>query len=472
MPRKKKVNLPLIEVVAVSLIAHIAGLVLLGGITIWSAMRPEEPELEAPQVAPPPEPPPQHQVTLRESQKSSARPKARIAVQNISQMDLPQMDVNVPVIDSMVAVGTGGVVGGRGGFGPGGVDFSRSQVDFFGIKDNGENVAFILDTARSMVEKERGDVWGYDVVKKEISEMINNLKPGTLFNIYAFDENLEMFRPEPVAATEVNRDAATKWIERFWKYENNKFSYQGAVGFDKVPDMTGLPILRHRLERVSGEKDDPNAVFELKPVSEDEAKRGSGSSRMDLAILAAAENRADAIFMITDGTPYVMRAVDDSDLRRYQTDYKDYYQKLERFKDSKEWKDYQQAMKDFNKKIADYQADRKRRGLPPEIREGGYPGGIQRPRPPQEVGWGVSFHHKMSDQMFVEMVGNRVKEIYRDMHKTKMPPLHIVGYSTKDEDKARMESLQRPFRGGKFERIDEKDLKEFAEDNQQPDNQS
>lgn len=471
MPRKKKVNLPLIEVVIVSLLAHVAGLVLLGGITIWSAMQPQEPEMEAPQVAPPPEQPPQHQVTLRNSQKSSARPKARIAVKNVSQMDLPQMDLNMPVIDSMVAVGTGGAVGGRGGFGAGGVDFSKSQVDFFGIKDNGENVAFILDTAKSMVEKERGDVWGYDVVKKEITEMIQNLKPGTLFNIYAFDDNLEMYRPEPVAATADNRDAAAKWISRFWQWENNRFSYQGARGFDKIPDMTNLPIRRQKLVRVSGEKDDPDAVFELQPLPEDEQKRGSGSSRMDLAILAAAENGADAIFMITDGTPMLYRAVNQDDLKRYQKHHEDYHKKLERAKNSKEWKDYQEAMKEFHKKIADYQADRKRKGLPPEIREGGYPGGFERPRPPADVGWGPSFYHTMSTEMFIEMVGDRAKEIYREIHKSQMPPLHVVGYSTGDKEKQAMEDLQRPFRGGKFRRIDEKDLKEFAEEDQK-DNQS
>ncbi|WP_269539247.1 hypothetical protein [Cerasicoccus fimbriatus] len=467
MPRKKKVNLPLIEVVIISLIAHVAGLFVLGGLTIWQAMKPEEPELEAPAIPPPPPEPPQHQVTLKDSQKSSARPKARIAVTNISQINLPDLDINMPVVESKVAVGTGGVVGGRGGFDGGGVDFSRSSVDFFGIKDNGENVAFILDTAKSMVEKQRGDVWGYDVVKTEIAGMINNLKPGTLFNIYAFDDNLEVFRPKPVAASEANRQAAGRWIERFWKWENNRFSYQGARGFDIVPDMTGLPIRREKLVRISGEKDSPDAKFELQPLSEDEQKRGEGSSRMDLAILAAAENGADAIFMITDGTPSLARAVDDKDLRAYQNAYEDYHRKKDKFKDSKEWKDYQAAMKEFHKKIADYQADRKRRGLPPEIREHGYPGGFQRPSAPKDVGWPPSFWHRMSNEMFVDMVGDRVKEIYREVHKSQLPPLHVVGYSTTDKEKDIMEKLQRPFRGGKFRKIEEKDLKEFAKDKEE-----
>lgn len=459
MPRKKKVNLPLIEVVAVSLIVHIAGLVLLGSFTIWQAMRPEEPELEAPAIPPPPPDPPQHTVSLKESQKSSARPKARIVVQNISQINLPDLEVNIPVVESMVAVGTGGVVGGTRGFTAGAVDFSKSNVNFFGIQDDGENVAFILDTARSMVEKERGDVWGYDVVKKEITAMIMDLKPGTLFNIYAFDDNLETFKPKPVAASEINRQEAARWIERFWKYENGKFAYQGARGFDVIPDVTGLPMLRHNLVRVSGNKDEAGAKFALEERKPDEQKVGVGTSRMDLAILAAAENGADAIFMITDGTPSVRRHVTDQDLKNYQDRYDDYHQKLARFKDSKEYKDYQQQMKDFRKKVADYQADRKRRGLPPEIRESGWPGGLSPPRPPNTVGYGPSFTHHMGMDMFVQMVGDRTKDIYREMHKTKMPPLHIVGYSTGDKEKVLMEQLQKPFHGGKFRRIDEKDLK-------------
>ncbi|WP_309398546.1 hypothetical protein [Cerasicoccus maritimus] len=469
MPRRKKVNLPLIEVVAISLIVHVAGLFVLGGLTIWQAMKPEKPELEAPAIPPPPPEPPQHQVTLKNSQKSSARPKARIAVTNISQINLPNLDVNMPVVESKVAVGTGGVVGGRGGFDGGGVDFSRSAVDFFGIKDNGENVAFILDTAKSMVEKKRGDVWGYDVVKDEIAGMINNLKPGTLFNIYAFDDNLEVFRPKPVAASTANRQAAARWISRFWEWDKNskKFTYTGARGYEHLPDMTDLPIRRQKLVRVEGKKDDPKAKFALQPLSETVQKRGEGSSRMDLAILAAAENGADAIFMITDGTPSLARAVTDQDLKNYQRAYIEYHRKKSKFRESKEWKDYQEAMKEFRKKIADYQADRKRRGLPPEIVEHGYPGGFKQPSAPKNIGWAPSFWHRMPFDMFVSMVGKRVKELYRQVHKTELPPLHVVGYSTEDKEKKNMQALQKPFKGGKFRKIEEKDLKKFAEENKE-----
>ncbi|GHC04269.1 hypothetical protein [Cerasicoccus arenae] len=390
---------------------------------------------------------------------------------NISQINLPDINVNIPVVDSMVSVGTGGVGGGRGGFGAGGVDFSKSAVDFFGIKDNGENVAFILDTAKSMVEKQRGDVAGYARVKEEITKMINNLKPGTLFNIYAFDDNLETFRANPVAATEANRQAAARWIDRFWKYENGRFSYQGARGFSVIPDLTDLPILRHNLVRVSGDKDDPDAVFELQERTPEQQKIGAGSSRMDLAILAATERGADAIFMITDGTPNLRRAVTEKDLKNFQKRHHDYQKAFAKNKDSKEYRQYQEDYKEFKKKVADYQADRRRRGLPPEIREGGWPGGFSAPNPPKDVGWSPSFSHYMSTAELVKMIGDRVKEIYREVHKTQLPPLHVVGYSTGDKEQAIMESLQKPFKGGKFRKITEKDLQKMSDDDKK-DNQS
>ena len=66
-----------------------------------------------------------------------------------------------------------------------------------------------------MVEKERGDLWGYSRVKQEITSMIEGLSGGSLFNIYAFDNILETFRPSPVPATSENKTAAAAWIECF-----------------------------------------------------------------------------------------------------------------------------------------------------------------------------------------------------------------------------------------------------------------
>lgn len=447
MRRRRKLNLPLIEVIVVSLLVHVVGLLVLGGITIWTALQPEEPELEAPPVMEQPQEKLQQRVRLERQQKKSSRPRAKIAVKNISQINLPNLDVNLPTVGMQVAVGGAGAGTGLGrGFGSGGIDFTKSAVDFFGIKDEGENVAFILDTARSMVEKRRGDVAGYDRVKEEIGQMIMNMNPGTLFNIYAFDDNIETFRPRPVAASAANRSAANKWISQFWEFQNGKFTKQGAVGFDNAPDMTGLPIRRQKLAR-SGQLNSPDATFDIVPLPPERAVVGEGSSRVDLAILAAAEGGADTIFMITDGTPMVMRAITQDDLRNYRKQYADYWRKAEGDPGYIKW---QEEMKAFHKKIEAIQEERRRKGLPPEIREGGY---IRKPpNPPKDIGWPPGFWFPMKEDQLFDMIAKRVRDIYRSQSGD-MPPLHVVGYAVGEEEEASMKALQKPFRGGQFRNI-------------------
>ena len=75
------------------------------------------------------------------------------------------------------------------------------------------------------------------------------------------------------------------------------------MGFSVKPDTTELPLRRQELV-INGERNSPDAAFNLRPFNGDEAILGRGSSRMDLALYAALESKADLIFMIiTDGTP-------------------------------------------------------------------------------------------------------------------------------------------------------------------------
>lgn len=447
MARKKKVNLPLIEVVAISVALHIVMILVLGGITIYTAMQVEDPELEAPPPAEAIDPQKlELQVKLQDQQKKSSKQVQRITVQNISEMNVPTIDINMPTVDTRVSVNV--AAGGLGrGFGNGGIDIAKSAVDFFGIRDRGENIAFILDTARSMVEPERGDVKGFARVKEEISTMIEGLSAGTLFNIYAFDNNLETFRSKPVAASKENRKAAIKWIMRFWDFKNGRFAYQGATGFNNAPDMTGLPIRRNRFVGTRGDPD--NTVHTLVDLSPSGQAVGQGTSRVDLAILAAAEGGADAIFMLTDGTPSISREVGDRELKEFNRRLKDFWRKAE---GNRDYAKYLEARKAFHKKVADYQAARRKKGLPPEIREGGYPGGFRPPTAPQGIGSEPYPSYQMNMDQIVSMISKRVREIYKAEGKT-IPPLHVVGYATGDKEQKKMEELQKKFRGGQFRKI-------------------
>lgn len=216
MAKRRKVNLPLIEVIAVSLIVHIAAILVLGGITIYTALQPDEPEMEAP---PPPEKIEtqklQHQVKLQEQQKKSSRPRQKISVTNVSQLNTPSLDLNLPNIDTRVAIGTGYGAGGMGrSFGSGGIDFSKSAVDFFGIKSSGERIFFIVDASKYMLEDQKGGIPAYDIIKDEISQMVGRLAAGTLFNVAFYNgATIQSFSSNLIPATQQNKERFRQWVQ-------------------------------------------------------------------------------------------------------------------------------------------------------------------------------------------------------------------------------------------------------------------
>ncbi len=216
MKKRRKVNLPLIEVIGVSLIVHLIAIIGLGGYTIYTALAPEEPEMEAP---PPPEKIEpqklQQQVRLQQQQKRSSRPVQKITVTNVSSVNLPDLSVNMPTVNTKVAVG-GNYGAGRldDDFGRGGIDFSKSAVDFFGIKSSGERVMFIVDATKWMLEDKKGGLPAYNIIKEEISKMVDKLSSGTLFNVMFYDGGkLQAYSSKLLPATRQNKELFKEWIK-------------------------------------------------------------------------------------------------------------------------------------------------------------------------------------------------------------------------------------------------------------------
>lgn len=216
MKKRRKINLPLIEVIGVSLIVHLIVIIGLGSYTIYTALVPDEPEMEAP---PPPEriepQKLQQQVRLQQQQKKSSRPVQKITVTNISSINLPDLSVSMPTVDTKVAVG-GNYGAGRVGddFGSGGIDFSKSAVDFFGIKSTGERVMFIVDASRYMLEDQKGGLPAYNIIKDEISGMVGKLSSGTLFNVMFYDgSTVQIYSDKLLPATRQNKELFKEWIK-------------------------------------------------------------------------------------------------------------------------------------------------------------------------------------------------------------------------------------------------------------------
>lgn len=418
MARRRKVNLPLIEVIMVSLLVHVGGLMILGGITIWTAMQPEEPEMEAP---PPPQQVEQQQVQrkvrLNQTQKKSTRPRAKIAVQNIAQINLPSLDLNMPTVDTRVAVGVGGAVGGGSlnrSFGSGGVDFSKSAVNFFGIKSEGERVMFLVDASRYMLEDKKGGIPAYHIIKEEISKMISGLQPGTLFNILFFDGGKAMiFSPKMQPATTENKERVAKWMDPI-----------NATG-DKLGISSNISIKN----------------TDIKPLTKD-------VSNWVRAIQISMEQGCDAIFLITPTWQWQGRSFESTEARVA-------WQKKQGWSDAKQVK-WDEAVKIAQQWLKDENARRKAKGMEPKVVV--WIGTVvedlkKQGKIDKSVGAPPALSYSRDD--IIEHITQLSRTLYKDNDKSR-PPVNIVLFLGADENPETNSSVPafkevaRKNRGGKF----------------------
>ena len=118
---------------------------------------------------------------------------------------------------------------------------TASPVKFFGIKVESHRVVFVLDVSGSMLESMYGreiDDRGaarIDVAKLELSQAIENLEPGALFNIFAFSNGIARWQKEGIGVnTGQSRQDALTWIERLGAsggtnlYDSIKMAFEDA----------------------------------------------------------------------------------------------------------------------------------------------------------------------------------------------------------------------------------------------------
>ena len=141
------------------------------------------------------------------------------------------------------------------------------QAKFFGLQVESQRVIFVLDVSGSMLESMYGRYVGkrgaarIDVAKEELKQAIENLEPGTLFNVFTFASSVARWQKEGIGiGTEQSRQAALEWIDRL--------GAQGATNlYDSVkqafedPDVDTIFILSDG-EPTNGEVIDPHRIRE------------------------------------------------------------------------------------------------------------------------------------------------------------------------------------------------------------------
>ena len=205
--------------------------------------------------------------------------RAITAASAVSPVSMPKVDT----INDEPAFGTSFGTG----FGEGGVGNGRGGGRFFGTSGVGNRIILVIDTSTSM-NRNCGDK-GIAALRKEINKTISALSASTRFNIICFGEDADGFAAQPVAATGENVKRAKAWMKGYFinkEFVRTRTSKYGSKGRDsKGIAYTPIP---------------PSSVKALKGTS--------GNSRMDLALVAAFEQKPSTVFLIADGEPGTMKA--------------------------------------------------------------------------------------------------------------------------------------------------------------------
>lgn len=393
-------------VFVISLAIHCVFLAGMGGVVVFRYFKRPPAHFKSP-------PPPaerieprklEYKVRVEEQQKKSGRPVVtpRLTAQSVGAISLPEVKTELKptpnkALSSLTSFGGSGIGEGLGGgTGSGGLGLGVSQVNFFGITDRGERIAFLVDVSLSMLEDEKGGIPGYEAVKTELAKMVNKLSDGTFFNVIMFGNDVDIFRPKMILASPDIKEELGKWLKPYnmdWKNGRLGNLYNN-----------WRPFTQHQGDYYAGG-----------------IMAAGGSTRLDLALAAAFEQGADTIFILTDGVPVVGKLLQGKEKEDYDKQV-EIWRKTHREHEptQAEKKQQERAKEAWLKQIEKENADRAKRGLPPKITEAGrsWGGG---PGPPGMGSWTTA--------EILDHLKKLQKDVY-ESQKRKPPRIHCVGYQT------------------------------------------
>lgn len=388
-----------------SVLLHVVLLIVGGSLVVYRHYFQREVQFKAPPPAKRIDPRKlEYKVRVEEQQKKSGRPliQPRLSAQRVSDISLPEVKVDIEPVRQKLAAstlksfgGTGIGSGLGGGQGQGGLGLGVSQVNFFGITDRGERIAFLVDCSKSMLEDQRGGMAGYEAVKTELTKMVNKLSEGTFFNVYMFGDDVDVFQPKLMLASPRIKEELVKWIKPYnadWK--------QGKLG---NLYRNWRPFLNHPGDYYAGG-----------------IPAAGGSTRLDLALAAAFEQGADTIFILTDGVPVIAKLLTGKEREEYDKVVEDWKKRNKsRELTQIEKKMQERAREEYEEKKRKETERRAKKGIAPKIVEQG--GGYGGPGPPTMGSWSqaeVLDHLKQLEKLY-----------YKDKGK-KPPKIHCVAYQT------------------------------------------
>ncbi len=211
-PKKQKKGL-LYQVFVVVAIIQVALLLAFGGMVVTQSIIQEENAMKAPPPVENVEPVKQeHEVRVEQTQRRSQRLNRKISVANPTQINTPNVDIQLPG-----GMGTGvGIATVTNQSIKGDFDITMTTVNVMDVKSKTERVLICIDTSPRLMTDERGGLQTYQAIREDISKVVSGLPSTVLFNLMSFSTHtgprMSFFQPTLIAATDANKEAALKWI--------------------------------------------------------------------------------------------------------------------------------------------------------------------------------------------------------------------------------------------------------------------
>ena len=241
--KKRKMNPMLLNVLLISGGVHAVALFILGSITVYKYIIPDEAQFEEPSSMVEEQPPPEVKIEIKQQPpKQQAMQSLRMKqVGNIAvsavDVNLPNMQESFTVSAGMGGFGSGSLLGGtRGTLGIG-----MSDISVFGLKTRAERILFVIDANSQMLTDAKGGLRSYKIIKDEITDMVGNLSAGTLFNVMMADRrNSKFFKKQLVPAGQEVHQQLIQWITPINANARNAGLVEGArdVGRERLETLS------------------------------------------------------------------------------------------------------------------------------------------------------------------------------------------------------------------------------------------
>lgn len=338
----------LLNVLLISGGLHALALFILGSITVYKYIIPDEAQFEEPPAIAEEEPPPEVKIRIPKQAAPQQLERQNLRMQQVGNISVSAVEVELPNMQDSFTVNAGlGNFGGGSLLGGtrGSIGIGISDVSVFGLKTRAERILFIIDANRQMITDAKGGLNSYRVIKEEITDMVGNLSTGTLFNVMITDRrNNVVFKPQLVPAGQEVHRQLIEWMLPINADANN-------------PGLEGLQgARRETLTALQGDE-----------IHQDLLYSGDRGNETAFITQLALENDVDAIFFITGyhrGFERVRRRLTEREEAEWQRTISDpqYQEQL-----AAHTKEVPLMRKRIEDKMAEINAERRARGEPPRV---------------------------------------------------------------------------------------------------------